>query len=55
MVSAVLPEDPLTPNPSDPTWDDEDTIDDPDPLEPPVEEPDPVDPPVEEPPPGWGA
>ncbi|ADI15411.1 hypothetical protein [Truepera radiovictrix] len=56
MASAVLPEDPLTPDP-DPTWDDpnDDTIDDPDPLDPPIEEPDPADPPVEEPPPGWGA
>jgi hypothetical protein len=56
MASAVLPEDPLTPDP-DPAWDDtdDDTIDDPDPLDPPIEEPDPTDPPVEEPPPGWGA
>lgn len=46
---AIIPEDPILPDPDDeiiddPSWDDE-IIRDPDPLEPPVEEP----------PPGWGA
>ncbi len=53
MIHAIIPEDPLTPDP-DEEREDEDIIDDTDPLEPPIEEPDPNDPPVEEPPPGWG-
>lgn len=51
MYQAIIPENPLTPDPDEEQ--DEDIIDDTDPLEPPIEEPDPVDPPVEEPPPSF--
>ena len=53
MLQFVIPEDPIVPNPSDPTG--PPPIDDPDTQNPPMEEPTPTDPPVEEPPPGWGA
>jgi hypothetical protein len=47
---AIIPEDPIVPDPDDeiiddPEWEDDEIIRDPDPLEPPIEEP----------PPGWGA
>jgi hypothetical protein len=49
-VHAIIPEDPIVPDPDDeiiddPGWGDDEIIRDPDPLEPPIEEP----------PPGWGA
>lgn len=52
---AIIPEDPLTPDPNEDPSRPPPAEDPEDPLEPPIEEPDPVDPPVEEPPPGWGA
>lgn len=54
-ASAIIPEDPSTPDPNeDPSR--PPPVEDPvDPFEPPIDEPDLVDPPVEEPPPGWGA
>lgn len=60
MLSFVIPEDPIMPNPNGPFSPPESPreplpFDNPDLGDPPMEEPNPLEPPVEEPPPGWGA
>lgn len=49
-VHAIIPEDPIVPDPDDEIIDDPDLEDDEI-----IRDPDPLEPPIEVPPPGWGA